>query len=244
MISMVRIDLHTHTNYSDGTDSAEELIRHAEKIGLDGIAITDHDTFQGLHEALEIETDLIIVPGIEISTCKGHIIAYGVTDGEFEMGLTPKETVDLIHRRGGIAVPAHPFDYIRLGIKDEVYNIKADALEVINGCITFNYFNKKAYQVAIELDLPMIAGSDGHSIDEIGIAWTDFLTEPHSWQDVISLILKKETIPVGKRLPLIASKIKRYRRAYLKRKERPVPWKKIRNPKRKSSTTSLEENED
>jgi len=74
--------------------------------------VSIHDN---LHDAV-IETDLIIVPGIEISTCKGHIIAYGVTDGEFEMGLTPKETVDVIHRRGGIAVPAHPFDYIRLGI--------------------------------------------------------------------------------------------------------------------------------
>ncbi|MGC9780530.1 MAG: CehA/McbA family metallohydrolase [Candidatus Heimdallarchaeota archaeon] len=239
---MVRIDLHTHTNYSDGTDSAEELIRHAEKIGLDGIGITDHDTFEGLHEALEIETDLIIVPGIEISTCKGHIIAYGVTDGEFEIGLTPKETVDVIHRSGSIAVPAHPFDSIRLGIKNEIYNIKADALEVINGCITFSYFNKKAYQAAIELDLPMVAGSDGHSIDEIGIAWTDFLTEPHSWQDVISLILKKETIPVGKRHPLFLSKFKRYSRAIKKRKERPVPYKKIRIPKRKSSSkNNLEE---
>ncbi len=233
---MVKIDLHVHTNYSDGTDSPEEFIRHAEKIGLDGLGITDHDTFGGLHKALEIETDIIIVPGIEISTCKGHILAYGVTDGEFEMGLTPKETVDIIHRNGGIAVAAHPFDYVRYGIKDEIFNLNIDAIEVINACITFKHFNKMAFEAAIKLDLPMIAGSDGHCVEEIGKAWTDFLVEPETWQDVISMILKKETIPVGGRHPLISSKAKRWWKAYKKRDERPVPHKKIRKPKAKKST--------
>lgn len=233
---MVKIDLHIHTNYSDGTDSPEELIRQAEKIGLDGLGITDHDTFGGLHKALEIETDLIIVPGIEISTSKGHILAYGVTDGEFEMGLTPKETVDIIHRNGGIAVAAHPFDYVRYGIKDEIFKINIDAVEVINACITFKHFNKMAFEAALKLDLPMTAGSDGHSLEEIGKAWTDFLVEPETWQDVISMILKKETIPVGGRHPLISSKAKRWWKAYKKRNERPVPYKKIRMPKAKKFT--------
>lgn len=228
---MVRFDLHVHTNYSDGTDSVEEIIRQAEKIGLDGIAITDHDTFGGLHKALEIETKLIIVPGIEISTCEGHILAYGITDGEFEIGITPAETVDQIHRAGGIAVPAHPFDYVRLGIKDEIYNIKSDALEVINGCITLGRWNEKARKAAIELDLPMIAGSDGHSTQEIGIAWTDFIHAPKKWQDVISMILKKEAIPVGGKHRLIPSKVKRFWRAYKKRKDRPMPYPFIKKPK-------------
>ena len=238
---MVRFDLHTHTNYSDGTDSAEEIIRQAEKIGLDGIAITDHDTFGGLHAALEIETDLIIVPGIEISTCKGHILAYGISDGDFEIGLTPVETVDQIHRAGGIAVPAHPFDYIRLGIKDEIFNIKSDAIEVINGCITLVHWNKKAREAALELNLPMIAGSDGHSTEEIGIAWTDFVTPPENWQDVITMILKKETIPVGGIHRVIPSKVKRFWKAYKKRNNRPTPYPFIKQPKKKQSSEEQEE---
>ncbi|NHJ46755.1 MAG: PHP domain-containing protein [Asgard group archaeon] len=228
---MVRIDMHVHTNYSDGTDSVEEIIRHAEKIGLDGLAIADHDTFGGLHEALEIETELIVIPGIEVSTDKGHILGYGISDGEIEVGLTPQETVDIIHRMGGIAVPAHPFDTIRLGIKKEVYKIKCDAIEVINGCITFSRCNKKAIEAAIELDLPMIAGSDGHSIEEIGIAWTDFLTEPETWQDVISMILRKESIPLGGRHPILPSKFRRFWKAFKKRKDRPVPYPWIKMPK-------------
>ena len=240
---MVRFDLHVHTNHSDGTDSAEEIIRQAEKIGLDGIGITDHDTFGGLHEALEIDTTLIIVPGIEISTCKGHILAYGVTDGEFEIGLTPAETVDQIHRAGGIAVPAHPFDYIRLGIKDEIYNIESDAIEVINGCITLGSWNDKARKAALELDLPMIAGSDGHSTEEIGIAWTDFVKPPERWQDVISMILKKETIPVGGKHRVLPSKVKRFWKAYKKRNDRPTPYPFIKIPKQKQSKSDIEEEE-
>jgi predicted metal-dependent phosphoesterase TrpH len=235
---MVRIDMHTHTNYSDGTDSVEEIIRHAEKMGLDGIAITDHDTFEGVHKALEIETDLIIVPGIEVSAAKGHILAYGLTDGEIEIGLSSQETVDIIHRLGGIAVPAHPFDFIRLGIKNDVFEINSDALEVINGCITLRYFNKKAIQVAQDLDLPMIAGSDGHSTEEIGNAWTDFLTEPETWQDVISMILRKESIPVGSRHPVLSSKIRRFWKAYKKRKERPVPYPWIKRPRNNNNKKS------
>ncbi|MHA1211308.1 MAG: PHP domain-containing protein [Candidatus Heimdallarchaeota archaeon] len=240
---MVKIDMHVHTNYSDGVDSPEEIIRQAEKMGLDGIAIVDHDTFGGLHEAFEIETDLIIIPGIEVSTCKGHILGYGISDGEIEIGLTTKETVDIIHRMGGIAVPAHPFDRIRLGIKKEVYNLNIDALEVINGCITLNRFNKKAMEVAIELDLPMIGGSDGHSTEEIGNAWTDFLTEPENWQDVISMILRKESIAIGGRHPVLSSKVRRFVKAYKKRKMRPVPYPWISMPKEKTENNDDEEEE-
>ncbi|TFF85254.1 PHP domain-containing protein [Candidatus Heimdallarchaeota archaeon] len=233
---MTRYDLHVHTHYSDGVDSPEEIIRHAEKIGLAGIAITDHDTFEGLHKAMEIETDLMIIPGIEVSTCDGHILAYGLTEGEIEMGLTPQETVDIIHRMGGIAVPAHPFDIIRLGIKKKIYQIDSDAIESINGCCTAPLWNKKARKAAIKMDLPMTAGSDGHCTEEIGIAWTEFLYEPHDWQDVISMILRKESIPKGKTHCVIASKIHRVIKGIRKRKERPVPRKFIWYPKRKEKS--------
>lgn len=230
---MVRFDLHVHTNHSDGTDSVEEIIRQAEKIGLDGIAICDHDTFGGLHEAFEIETELLIIPGIEVSTCKGHLIGLGISDGEIEIGLTPSETADIIHSMGGIVIPTHPFDYIRLGIKNEIYKIHSDAIEVINGCATFGCWNKKAKKAALKLNLPMIAGSDGHSTEEIGIAWTDFLTPPNSWQEVISMILKKESIPLGGRHNVLSSKIQRFTKAYKKRHERPTPYPFIRTPKQK-----------
>ncbi|WP_222705785.1 PHP domain-containing protein [Salidesulfovibrio onnuriiensis] len=63
------IDLHTHSTASDGTDSPRELVRKAAEIGLEALALTDHDTLQGLPEALEAgrEFGVEVVPGCELS---------------------------------------------------------------------------------------------------------------------------------------------------------------------------------
>ena len=72
------IDLHTHSNYSDGTDSPEELVRKAKSAGLSAVALTDHDNTAGLDEfaaqgrARGVET----VAGIEISTQMGGVEAH------------------------------------------------------------------------------------------------------------------------------------------------------------------------
>ncbi|GAB2593648.1 PHP domain-containing protein [Kribbella endophytica] len=72
----MRIDLHTHSNRSDGTDPVDVLIAHAKRDGLDVIALTDHDTADGWAEGRRAAEELGIgfVPGIEIS-CKLHGIA-------------------------------------------------------------------------------------------------------------------------------------------------------------------------
>lgn len=63
------IDLHTHSTASDGTDSPRELIRKAAEVGLKAIALTDHDTVQGLPEAIEAgkEFGVEVIPGCELS---------------------------------------------------------------------------------------------------------------------------------------------------------------------------------
>jgi predicted metal-dependent phosphoesterase TrpH len=78
----VRIDLHTHSRASDGTDSPAELVRAAATAGIDVLAVTDHDTSDGWVEATEAahETGVTLVPGMEISTRhrgRGvHLLAY------------------------------------------------------------------------------------------------------------------------------------------------------------------------
>lgn len=66
----MRIDLHTHSAVSDGTDTPAELVAQAALAGLDVVALTDHDTFDGLPEALAAgqQHGVEVVPGIEIST--------------------------------------------------------------------------------------------------------------------------------------------------------------------------------
>lgn len=68
-----RIELHAHTHFSDGTLSPAQLVALAEERGLTALAITDHDSVQGVEPALAAAALLEVVPGIEISSSlEGH----------------------------------------------------------------------------------------------------------------------------------------------------------------------------
>ena len=79
----MRIDLHTHSNVSDGTDTHAELVVAAREAGLDVVALTDHDTFDGLDRALAAgrEHGVEVVRGMELSCSRDgqsvHLLAYG-----------------------------------------------------------------------------------------------------------------------------------------------------------------------
>ena len=97
----MRIDLHTHSTVSDGTDNPTELVQAAARAGLDVVALTDHDAFDGLDEAAAagVEAGVSVFPGMELSCSRQgqsvHLLAYGA-DPE-EPGLAAE-----VHRvRGG-----------------------------------------------------------------------------------------------------------------------------------------------
>jgi predicted metal-dependent phosphoesterase TrpH len=79
----MRIDLHTHSSVSDGTDRPAELVRKARAVGLDVVALTDHDTFDGLDEAAAEgeRLGILLVRGMELSCSRRgdsvHVLAYG-----------------------------------------------------------------------------------------------------------------------------------------------------------------------
>ena len=79
---MKAIDLHVHSNFSDGTMSPTQLVELAVKSNLEAFALTDHDTTEGIDEAISAakDKDIEVVPGIEFSTeYKGkdiHILGY------------------------------------------------------------------------------------------------------------------------------------------------------------------------
>ena len=78
----MRIDLHTHSDRSDGTDSPAELVRHAHQRGVDVLALTDHDTTEGWQDAADVaeRSGVTLVRGIEVSARFGgqgvHLLAY------------------------------------------------------------------------------------------------------------------------------------------------------------------------
>jgi len=79
----MRIDLHTHSAVSDGTDTPAELVEKARAVGLDVVALTDHDTFDGLDEAAAAgeRVGIQVVRGMELSCSRHgssvHVLAYG-----------------------------------------------------------------------------------------------------------------------------------------------------------------------
>lgn len=164
---MITLDLHVHTVHSgDSPCKVEEAIQIAKDIGLDGIAITDHDTVDGLKDSFgEIEDDFLVIPGIEVSSEDGHVLGLGVNE-KIPPERPASEAVENIREKGGIAVAAHPFS---LSSKPfSVLSADFDAVEVFNPRRYMG--NRFAKKYAEQNDIPMAAGSDAHFPEEIGMA--------------------------------------------------------------------------
>ncbi|MEM2907664.1 MAG: CehA/McbA family metallohydrolase [Candidatus Hadarchaeales archaeon] len=194
---MSRYDLHVHTRYSrDGRCTPLEAVRTARSKGLSGIAITDHDSINGNLEAARLNLkDFVVIPGIEVSSKDGHILGLNVME-PIPPGLPAAETVALIREQGGIAVAAHPFG---LGRKiGAVLKAKFDAIEVFNSRTYFG--NSLAREFAEKNKLPMVAGSDAHYPDEIGLAGVEVNCKP-TVDAVLSSIVRREIAVFGQLLP-------------------------------------------
>jgi len=98
-------DLHVHSDRSDGLHSPKELVKRAEKIGLEGIALTDHDTLDGLRDFMDASTstNLQRIPGVEISTeyqgFELHMLGYFVPLGESPIDIRLRTTRESRHTR-------------------------------------------------------------------------------------------------------------------------------------------------
>lgn len=195
----LKIDLHVHTRYShDSTTTLDQIIAYSQKRGLDGVAITDHDVVTGALKLIQKVEGLLVIPGVEVTTSRGHVLALNITR-PIPMELSPFETVQIIHEAGGIAVAAHPTVFYK-GLRGQV-NSNFDAVEVINAS-SFPFFlsTHLSQKLAVRLNLPQTAGSDAHYASEIGFAYTVVDTEPEV-NEIVHAIKKGATIPCGKPIP-------------------------------------------
>jgi len=170
----MKLDLHIHSRYSrDASASPLDIVRRCKSVGMDGMAITDHNEIKGSLEAYAVAeaAGVVIVRGVEVSAIEGHILALGV--GELvPRGLPAKETVERIHAAGGIAVAAHPGRFPSgVGLK-RANTMDFDAIEVLNGGSS-RRSNSHAKAIAVGRGLPMTGGSDAHGIEDVGKAWTE-----------------------------------------------------------------------
>ena len=192
------LDLHVHsTHSSDGEASLKELFKQATKIGLRGFALTDHNAISGWREARELakeHPDIIFVPGVEVTTVEGHVLALNIRE-EVKRELPIPETIERIHAQGGIAVAAHPYRlWSGIGEKATLDNIQHfDAVEGFNARNIFSG-NRKSRALALKTGKPETGGSDCHIFPELGGGYTVFRNPVETVEDVIEEILKGCTL--------------------------------------------------
>ena len=201
------IDLHTHSFFSgDGVSSPEEIITAGRAKGLHGFAITDHNTCEAvdylLKKGLMREDgkpvdDFLIIPGVEVTTAEGHLLCIGTTlpDAARLKGRPAHEICDLIHQNGGLAIPPHPYDLFRAGIRFSVLEtLPIDAIEVFNAATTLRRYNKYAFKYAQERGLPMTAASDAHHAAAVGTAYTILNTDDLSVKGILAQICRSNQL--------------------------------------------------
>ena len=171
--SKVRVELHVHTRYSkDSLLNIPRLLAYCRKIGIDRIAITDHNEINGALEAYQIAPDRVIV-GEEIKTTQGELLGYFMQE-KVPSGLKPMEAIRQLKAQGAFISVAHPLDSTRSQhwALNELEKIAPyiDAIETYNSRCLTEEPNRQAAIFAREHNLLATAGSDAHSFLEIGRA--------------------------------------------------------------------------
>ena len=197
-------DLHVHTIYSyDGTASVPAVLKRAKQVGLDVIAITDHDEIIGSLKAVELAPHygLEVIPAIEVTTAEGDLLAFNVTEN-VPRGMSLIETVLNVHELGGFCIAPHPMDS-GIGMKSlGAYSILKAlrnpdvartliALETYNATVITKMSNHYARILAERLNIAQTASSDAHVVEAIGLGITEF--DGCTAKDLLTALQKGET---------------------------------------------------
>jgi predicted metal-dependent phosphoesterase TrpH len=197
-------DLHLHTIYSyDGTASLAAVLNRAKQVGLDVIAITDHDEIRGALKAMELAPNygVEVIPGIEITTADGDLLAFFITE-KVDAGLSLVETVLRVRKLGGVCIAPHPMAG-GMGMKSLSGRVILKALripevadtligiEAYNGTALDRISNHYANILGGKLNLAKTGNSDSHTIDTIGFGVTEFYG--HTAADLLSALKNKVT---------------------------------------------------
>lgn len=171
---MIQADLHIHTKYSpDSSINPKTLVDqlYGHPI-IKAAAITDHNTIEGHFKVQELAsayTDVLIIPGAELTTPEGDLIVLGIA----ELPSKPwnvKDVIDFVRARDGVVIVPHP--YREYGLGNAAKNYDFDAIETLNGSAS-THLNSLADGLAREMNLPGVAGSDAHNVEELWSVFTE-----------------------------------------------------------------------
>lgn len=191
------LDLHNHTRYSpDSRVVPADLVALAQRIGLSGIAITDHNSVGGIRQAEEAARGgFLVIPGVEVSTRSGHVLGYGVRD-VIPRDLSVAETVERIVAAGGVSVAAHPYRFWSGLGQAGVAEAPFPALETHNAR-TLRRGNDRARARANALKIGETGGSDSHYLNEVARAVTAIDMSALRVDDVLQRLGQGKTTAQG-----------------------------------------------
>lgn len=173
---MLKADLHIHTMFSMDCDTPlEKIVKRCQELGINCIAIADHGIVDGALMMQKLAPFRVIVAQ-EILTTQGEIMGMFLKE-TIPRGLTPQETIKRIRAQGGLVNIPHPFETMRgSALKDWAINDIAgdiDLMEVLNSRSPFTANTEKARAFASKHGIPGSAGSDAHTVAEIGNAYVE-----------------------------------------------------------------------
>jgi len=173
---LFKADFHMHTKYSmDSALTPEDIVKRCLELGINCIAVSDHGTVEGGLRTREIAPFPVIVAE-EILTTHGEIMGLFLTES-IPSGIEVEDAIERIKAQGGLVNVPHAFDVMRpsaLGGKIlERIKKDVDVIEVFNARVVLPIYNKQAVNFAKKNNLPGTAGSDSHTLNELGHAWVE-----------------------------------------------------------------------
>jgi hypothetical protein len=203
----MKIDLHAHTQYS--WDCATLITKIPERLIDQKIifqAITDHNSMEGalaLRDLVERSYPQVhIIVGEEVMTSEGEIIGLFL-EKHIQPGLSAQETIEEIRKQDGLVLLPHGFDpmkafRLRASVREELSD-QLDIIETFNARVNADRWNRAAFQFAHSHGLAMSAGSDAHTLRDLGTAWVEVpYLNIRTPQDL--LLALQNGVPVGRRV--------------------------------------------
>lgn len=171
----MRVDMHMHTQRSfDSLNTPEQVVEAARRKGIDRICITDHNEIEAALRMRDSFPDVVIA-GEEVKTAEGVDVIGLFLEEKIPKGTPGRETCERIRAQGGLVYMPHPFARGKGGGGRLLLEI-GDLIHIVEG---FNarlhdpVLNERAQQWAKNAGLPMGAGSDAHTLAEVGRAWVE-----------------------------------------------------------------------
>ena len=212
-------DLHIHSRHShDSLLSPERILKRAKRAGIEGIAITDHQTIRGAVEARELswKYNITVIVGSEISTDRGDLIGLNLVE---EVGATHwEDAIGEIRGQGGTVLLPHPYRN-HTGV-DEMAG-RVDLIEIWNSRCTADE-NRRATDLALAQGKPGVLGSDAHTALEIGNVKA--LMDPGTWK-VYEVHARKPADPWRVRWSQAVHHMKKGELGILMEKAADILWK-------------------